>query len=391
MKKVLLSTTSLVAATLLFTGCMGNKLNVAEYTQKFRQSAVIPEVCEAQYNIGTPKVAVVDFTNNSTFGKAEVSGYNSDRKRVGVAGVGVSHGGIVGVSASNTKFQSERTNRSIDAKIEKSLASSVEAMLAKMGGADVYSRSDMEKILAEQKFQDSGLADDATLVNMGKLAGVRYIVTGSLDNVSQKYRGNAGAGRAVSKATQDSDNMWVKLAGAAVALGTSMTDGMIITAKLNLKILDVETGKIVFSETFEDTHNIGKIKTPTYDQIVGGIKQVAVTSLESAEGELSEYFKVRGYVKQVRGKKDDRIAQISVGKNFNVKENQEFNLVQFEEGTDPRTGEKSCEMYTLPVTLKATDQIRGNATWTTVEGENLSNLKLQMLVERKAVGGGSLF
>ena len=65
------------------------------------------------------------------------------------------------------------------------------------------------------------------------------------------------------------------------SVAASVTDGMIIKVKTTVKILDVETGKIVMSKTLNGSANIGKIPKPNYDQIIGGIKNAVNESLNS--------------------------------------------------------------------------------------------------------------
>jgi uracil phosphoribosyltransferase len=68
--------------------------------------------------------------------------------------------------------------------LDKAISGALEGSLANMGGLKNYSRADLDKVMKEQKLQQSGLFDDKTLVKVGKLAGVKYIVTGSIDSVT---------------------------------------------------------------------------------------------------------------------------------------------------------------------------------------------------------------
>ena len=60
------------------------------------------------------------------------------------------------------------------------------------GKIKIYERANLEKILSEQKFQASGLVDEDTAKDIGKIAGVDYICYGTLktlgDNITVNVR-----------------------------------------------------------------------------------------------------------------------------------------------------------------------------------------------------------
>ena len=72
MKNYVKNTMLSVAAIAVLTGCGGNKLDVLSYPEKVRTKVNIPEICMPKYKSAMPTVAVMEFTNNSTFGKAEI-------------------------------------------------------------------------------------------------------------------------------------------------------------------------------------------------------------------------------------------------------------------------------------------------------------------------------
>jgi len=379
-----------VAAIAVITGCGGNKVDVLSYPTKIKSKVMIPEVCMPQYKSAMPTVAVMDFTNNSTFGKAQMSDTNSKsevkRRSAAVAGI-VASPTAVGVgmaSASNVKRNSQTSSvkRSVDAKLSSSVTGPLETIVVNSGGAKLFTRSDMDKVNAELKFQDSGLVDPKSAVKFGKTSGVRYIVTGSIDNVEQTYRDNSKAAGSVNRMTSQSDNNAVKLVGALLSMGASVTDGMLIKTKLTVKLLDVQTGKIVFSKQLEEETNIGKIRVPNYDQVVGGIKASMLEALPALEEDLSIYFAVKGYITQLKAKDKDIIAQVNVGRELKVAENQIFKVYAFEENEDPMTGKVSCDVIETTTKLRASQQITPKTTWTTVEEGNAAILKLGQLVQK---------
>jgi len=379
-----------VAAIAVLTGCGGNKVDVLSYPTKIKSKVMIPEICMPQYKSAMPTVAVMEFTNNSTFGKAEMdetkSKSNVKRRSAAVAGI-VASPTAVGVgmaSASNVNKQSETTNikRSIDAKLSTSVTGPLETLIVNSGGAKLFTRSDMDKIDAELKFQDSGLVDPKSAVKFGKTSGVRFIMTGSIDNVEQKYRDNSTAANGVSKMTSKSDDNAVKLIGALLSIGASVTDGMLINTKMTIKMLDVETGKIVFSKQLEESTNIGKIPHPSYDQVVGAIKSTMLAALPNLEKDLSIYFAVKGYITKLKAKDKEVIAQVNVGRDLKVEEDQIFKVYAFEENEDPMSGAVSCDVIETTTKLRASQQITDKSTWTTIEEGNPAILKLGQLVQK---------
>jgi len=382
LKVSLLSITTIV----FFVGCGGNKLDVLSYPKNIRDKVVIPEICMPQYKSAMPTVAVIDFTNNSTFGKAQMTDKSTNtkvhRNAVGAAGfVGL---GVAGgyVSNTNRKSQTSKTNRNVDAKLSASITGPLETIIVNSGGAKLFSRSDMDKIDAELKFQDSGLIDPKSAVRFGKTSGVRFIITGSIDNVEQSYTDNSTAAIAVSSVTSQSKDSGVRLIGALLSMGSLVTDGMKISTKMTVKLLDVETGKIVFSKQLENEINIGKIPQPNYDQVVGGIKSAMLESLPALKEELAIYFTVKGYITKLKSKNNETIAQINVGKNYKVQENQLFKVYAFEENEDPLSGDITCDVIESTTKLRASQQISARSTWTTVEEGSADILKLGQLVQK---------
>lgn len=99
----------------------------------------------------------------------------------------------------------------------------------------IYSRKYLNDLLKEQDFQQSGRSDPTTAVKIGKLAGVKYIITGTVFKFEQKKKGG-GLGFLGRK---------IGIGGAGAKLSEAKVG---ITAQL----IDVETGEILFSAKAED-------------------------------------------------------------------------------------------------------------------------------------------
>lgn len=363
-------------------------------TPEDRQVEQIPDVCKTAYKQAIPRVAVLDFTNNTTFDVAHVfqsqRSYQYKTGRAGAAGIVVAPGaagvGYAEVEAGKGREQLESVSRQVNAKLGESIAEGVAGQLVNMGGAKVYTRRDLQKILQEQKFQQSGLTDEKTLVQLGKLAGVKYIITGSVNNVTIKWVELSSAKEAAKK--------YLGLTGSLLAAAAETQEGWNISTDLTIKILDVETGEVVFAKNVSGREVLGKTPTFSYDTLIGGIKKAAMDAVESIRPELSKYFKIRGYIVQLRTSpdKEKRYALINVGSKMGVKPGQEFFAYSFQSITDPLTGKESCDMFKLPVTLEVTNQVQENKAWTVVEGDKdqIMRLKLGQLVERKPLESSSL-
>ncbi|HHJ63885.1 MAG TPA: curli production assembly protein CsgG [Aquifex aeolicus] len=284
--------------------------------------------------------------------------------------------------------QAQTVSREVNAKLGESVAEAVVSELANIGGMKIYTRKDLQKVLEEQKFQMSGLVDPNTAVQIGQLAGVRYIVTGAVNNINLKW---VEVGESVKKGLSQQ----LGLVGTALALGASTQEGWNLTIDVVLKVIDTETGEVVLSKTVSGREVLGKTPTFNIDSIIGGAKKAAQEALEDIRPELSKLFPLRGYIVQLRTAPDksSRYALINVGSRHGVKEGQEFFVIDFQEIQDPITGRVSCDQIKLPVTLVVSSQIQADKAWTVVQGDKnqILRVKLGQVVERKPLeGGGAL-
>ena len=145
-------------------------------------------------------------------------------------------------------------------------------------------------------------------------------------------------------------------------------------------------GKIVFTKQLKEDKNIGKIRKPNYDQVVGGIKGAINEALPELKKDLADLFAVKGYVTQVKAKDatgKDSIAQVNVGKELKVTEGTVFKVYNFEQMEDPMSGTVSCDVTETDIKLKATQNMTKTHTWTTVDGDGKA-LKLGQLVKKTA-------
>jgi curli biogenesis system outer membrane secretion channel CsgG len=358
----------------------------------------IPNICKAAYAPCDFKVAVVNFTNNTTFEFAKmvessVRGAVDKTKTGGaVAGAVPGAAGIVWGEKEKTNFQkdAQTTERQINAKLSESVEDGVTDEIVNMGGATVYTRKDLEKVLSEQKFQQSGLTDDTTLTQIGKLAGVKYIVTGSVNNVDLSYKLFESARKGLDKG--GSGSYLGDLMGSVMAAGFEAQEGWNISTDVALRIIDVETGGILFSKIVTGKHVIGKIPYPNYDALIGGMKKAASKGILDIRPQLSKWLAVKGYVVQTRTSPDgkQRSVLVNIGEKQGLKAGSELLVYTFQEITDPFDEKKvSCDIVKLPVELKVTEQLQSDKAWAIIQGkpEQIHRVKTGQLVERKPLEG----
>ena len=385
----------------LLISCAQKSIDPTAYpiTPQDRVKVEIPPACRVAYENAIPTVAVVEFANNTTFDlakviQAQVVG-KYQRQKVGAGAIGVVGGpGGVGIGYIHGEAegggwheQAQIVSRQVNAKLGESVAEAVEAELVNIGGVKIFTRRNLQKVLHEQKLQMSGLIDPQTAVQIGKLSGVRYIITGAINNINLKWV-------EVGESTKRSLSEHLGLLGTALAVAASTQEGWNITVDVVIKVIDTQTGEIILSKKVSGREVLGKTPTFNIDTIIGGAKKAVAEALEDIRPEISKLFPLRGYIIQLRTAPDGktRYALINVGSKQGVKPGQEFYVLEFQEIEDPLTGRKTCDMIKLPITLKVSNQIQTDKAWTYAEGNKnqLMRIKLGQIVERKPVEGGSI-
>lgn len=374
----------ILTSVLLLQGCSQNQINIAQYPSTIEEKIEIPNVCEYEYTPYFSTIAVMDFTNNSTFGKAEVYDSTTTKQGSVIAGIIVNDQGAgIGAGTKSSK-KTVSVKREVDAKLSQTLTPLLESKISQLSGTTLVARNDIEKINEELKLQDSGLLEPSSVVEFGKLLGARYIVTGSIDNVEINHRNHEDAAVAVNNVTSRSNDSNTQIVGLIGRVLTSFTDGILIKTTITVKILEVQSGKIVYTQTLSDDVNIGKFSNPTYDVYIGGIKSAIISSLEQLHYDFSNQFILKGYITKIKSDGTNQLVQINLGKNHNIQPNQIFNVYTLEETIDPLLGTISCDKIQLPITLSVTSYISDTHSWLKAEKEHIE-LKLLQLVESSKI------
>jgi len=111
----------------------------------------------------------------------------------------------------------------------------------------VIERERLAEIREELNFQQSGEVDTATVQKIGKLLGVKYVMTGKITRFAYKEGGFSsgwGVGALVSKVTGDG------MAGAVA--GSVNIKKASFTGRLDIRLIEVETGEILGAWKDED-------------------------------------------------------------------------------------------------------------------------------------------
>lgn len=159
----------------------------------------------------------------------------SKRPRVAILEFPVAKGAYEGWSWSGDNHNSESRMASV-------LQDLFVTELSEAGSGKIrlIDRAALEKIRGEQAFGQSGEVDPATAVRLGKLLGVKYMITGKITRFAFKKSGfKTGwlTGYGVGRITGNSD--------AGAVAGSVNVAKAEFSGRLDARVIDVETGEII--------------------------------------------------------------------------------------------------------------------------------------------------
>jgi len=356
------------------------------------EKITIPGVCQASYKTETPRVAITQFQNNTTYGNmtatnTKVSGESTTTKKsAAMAGivatpVGIGVGGV-SASKTDTKYSQniDTFMREIAPNIGEYAQSAVENTMANVGGMDIFDRNNLQQIMSEQKFQMT-IGDPTTAVQLGKMAGVQYIITGTVDNIATKYK---------EKAKNDSGTGgWLGVAMAAATAAANTQAGWNVDIEMTIKLLDVTTGQMVINKKIEGHEVAGMQKDFNPEMAITAAKKAMGEAVDDLRPDFSERFAERGYIAQLRGGK--QVGLINLGTENGLKPGMKLDAFDFIEIADPFTNVKTCNMAKIPVELVVSDQVQPKQAWVKVEGkpEQAARLKPGVIIKTQKQKGQS--
>ncbi|MBF0499191.1 MAG: hypothetical protein HQM09_03620 [Candidatus Riflebacteria bacterium] len=212
-------------------------------------------------------------------------------------------------------------------------------LISRLSGSSrftVYDRNNMQMIMQEQNFGQSGRITAETASRIGRLAGVQYLVTGSVTEFSQV----ATKGGGITLPTE-----WGKFHGEAHR-------NKIRTA-VEIQVIDVETGLVAAAISDQDESSVGNAALAvTVKEIETGydnagflnsalgksmnrVAQKLATRLEAVELRQNETLQpLEGYV---MGVESDRVF-LNIGSKDGVMNGMTFEIGRQKEFSDPATG-----------------------------------------------------
>lgn len=390
--------TVLVAGLIALSACTGGGPKVDPMAYQISpadaERIAIPNACRASYKIEFPRVAVVEFDNNTTFGDMTATNTSVNtkgtRKSVSAGAAGIVGGpgavgvGYVGANRTDIKVntQIDSFQRQISSKVGEYARSAVENTISKVGGTQMFDRKKLDKIMAEQKFQMT-VGDPSTAVKLGKMAGVEYLITGSVDNIDAKY---------VEKI--DNNNNVGGGLGAALTIGTALANtqaGWNINVEMTVQLIEVETGQILVSEKVTGREVAGGSSNFNPELAVTAAKKAMGEAVDDIKPVFSEKFAQKGYIQQLRGNK--AVALINIGSEKGMQPGQKLEVFDFMEITDPMTNATTCTMSVIPAEITVSEQVQPGQSWVAIEGkpEVTARIKVGSIIQRKKLEGQSMF
>ncbi len=162
-----------------------------------------------------------------------------------------------------------------DAETNLSLAEAFTTYLME-AGFEVMERAQLEKVLAEQKVSLSGAVDSGDMSQVGRLAGVRAVVTGSYRVRKENVRTVTPAVKPppVRQRPDRRPPPGVKQAPGQVRVETNT-----VFSGLTVKFVDVATGRVLLSSSAEKDYDAGSVNK-ALAAMAGSIKE----ALEKGQG-----------------------------------------------------------------------------------------------------------
>lgn len=374
-----------LVASASIIGCTGGvKIDPASalITDADREVAQIPDVCRSAAFTDKPRVAVAAFLNNTSYGDMTASNTHiTGQARSNTLGAGASKNigsrTVIsgGASASRTTYtaQADTYMRQIAPQIGEYAQSATENIVSNLGSMIIYDRSSLSALLNEQKFQ-MAVADPDTMVEMGKLAGVEYILTGSVDSIDARYI------QPLDDKGRSTGDAWADFALSLTHMMVNTQTGWVVNVEMSVKMIEVETGRVLVNRKMEGKQMTGGGSGINPELVAEAAKRAMGQAVQSLREELIDHFSPRGYVTHTRNNKE--ILLLNIGRSEGIKTGDKLNVYELIEIHDPFTGSRECNMLKIPVTVTVSDQISSNQAWVKAKGSKsaVSRIKIGTVV-----------
>jgi len=197
-----------------------------------------------------------------------------------------------------------------DGKNGKEFAAEIEGTIAAINIGDrqyfkLVERNKLDKILSEMKFSQSGMVDERTAVKIGKMIGAKGLITGRINITSNEKPYSENRKYCVERKKSDTLNKSDKLSSLLVDVASTALDLDCIKWEMKTiecfersaliqftpKLIDIETGKIIYSRNFSDLATskgcVDKKIPETIDELVSKIK---LKAKEEFRKDIAPYY-----------------------------------------------------------------------------------------------------
>ena len=213
---------------------------------------------------------------------------------------------------------------------------------------EVVERAALTKIIEEQKLSLTGAINAEDAVQVGNLLGASYAVIGSISEASFKMEyGDRGTQKSTGHVT------------------------------IQLRIVSISTGSILFSESFQRGTGIFDIfsGSPKAEDLLGGYVKGVFDG--DVKNKTRQWFPLRGYVLSVNAKTET--IMIDLGSELAVKKDDRFWVLSVIEKIHPKTKKK----------IRIENRI-GKVRVEEVQGKEASIARIEDGKDKILVGGDSM-
>jgi len=242
--------------------------------------------------------------------------------------------------------------------------------LVTSGEFSVIERERLNAILAEQGFQMTGAVSQDQVTQIGQMAGVEYLITGSITRFSVNTRGATfrGFGAAVTEAE----------------------------SALNIRAINTRTGEIVAAVQGEGKKRLVSVETTNaeYSETAGFSMGVVQEALEPAIQQVIEGFvaQIENFpvaevepeavvLPEIVGSGSDGSIYIDQGSNFGVRVGQRFNVMRIVDEIIDADGNVLDVLTDRVGIIEVTRVLSQSSITNVVEGEAVEGDRLEPVEE----------
>jgi len=233
------------------------------------------------------------------------------------------------------------------------------AVFYSTGRVIIVERSELNKILEEQKFSQSGLVEEAAAVEMGNLSGAKFVVTGKVTSTGYN--------------TEWKTLSYKRKDGSIHTEHYQVENGSV---GMQIKMIDVANGEVVLSKAynFSDSNS----------RTLKGRESVWASALTRGIGrkvskEVMNFFPIEGTIVFVDGKKS---VTIDIGSEYGIKKGMRVEVISTRERTN--TAGRTIKITTTIAKLQVTDVTGEESSVCKISDGRVEDLEEGMSVILKA-------